>query len=207
MNNNTTTLTTRLNILLKEVELTQKPISIGHMIEITGSKGFGILMLLLSMPSALPMPIPIFSIPFGTAIAFLLIQLLIGRKTPWLPKKITQTTLSVSAAKTMLNSSIKLLNKVEHLIHPRWNWACNNKLAYIILFILTCVLILPFPLTNTPPSLVIFLFSIGHIENDGLICTIAFILGILLTCFYAVIGYFIVTLGFKATITLIKNFF
>lgn len=207
MNNNTTKLSTRLKVLLSGVELTQKPISIGHMIQITGSEGFGILMLLLSMPSAIPMPIPIFSIPFGTAIAFLLIQMLIGRKTPWLPQAINNTTISVSAAKTMLNSSIKLLNKVEHLIHPRWNWACKNKLAYIILFVLTCVLIAPFPLTNTAPALVIFLFSIGLIENDGLICTIAFLLGILLTCFYAVIAYYIFTLGFKATITLIKNFF
>ncbi|PWU05674.1 MAG: hypothetical protein C5B43_02965 [Verrucomicrobia bacterium] len=207
MNNNSTRLSTRLNVLLHEIENSQKPISIGHMIEVTGSKGFGILILLLSMPSALPMPVPIFSIPFGLAIACLLIQMLFGRKTPWLPKKVNDTTISISAAKSMLKSGIKILNKVEHLIHPRWTWFCYNKFAYIILFILTCVLILPFPLTNTAPALILFLFSVGLIENDGIICLIAFLIGILLTGFYCVIAYYIFTLGFKATITLIKSFY
>lgn len=206
-NNNTIRLSTKLKILLSELELTQKPLSIGHMIEITGTKGFGILMLFLSMPSALPIPVPIFSIPFGTAIAFLLIQILIGRKTPWLPEKINQTTISISACKSMLKSSIKLLNATEHLIYPRWTWICTNKLAYVLLLILTLILILPFPLTNTAPAAVLFLFSIGMIENDGVICAIAFLLGLLLACFYSVVAYYIFTLGIKATITLIKNLY
>lgn len=206
-NNNTAKLSTRLKVLLNEIESNERSLSIGHMIDITGSKGFGILMLFLAMPSALPVPIPIFSIPFGTAIAFLILQILIGRKTPWLPEKANKIMISASACKTMLKSSIKLLNATEHLIYPRWTWVCKNKIAYILLLILTCILILPFPLTNTAPAMVIFLFSIGMIENDGVICAIASLLGLLLLCFYTVVAYYIFTLGFKATATLIKNFF
>ena len=196
---NTIRLSTKLNNLLGELELTQKPISIGHMIDMTGTKGFGILMLFLSMPCALPMPVPIFSIPFGLAIAFLILQLLVGRETPWLPEKINKTTISVAACKSMLKTSIKLLNATEHLIYPRWNWMCNNKISYFLLLILTCILILPFPLTNTAPAAVIFLFSIGMIENDGVICTIAFLLALLLVCFYTLIAYYVFTLGIQAT--------
>lgn len=204
---NTVRLSSKLNTLLTEIESTQKPISIGRMIEMTGTKGFGILMLFLSMPCALPIPVPIFSIPFGLAIAFLLLQLIIGRKTPWLPEKINQTTISVATCKSMLKTSIKLLNATEHLIFPRWTWVCSNKIGYFLLFILTCILILPFPLTNTAPAMMIFLFSVGMIENDGVICAIAFLLGLLLICFYTLIAYYIFTLGIQATITLIKSFY
>ena len=48
-------------------------------------KGFGILLLLFSLPSALPVPAPGYSIPFGIILGLLALQLVLGRKTPWLP--------------------------------------------------------------------------------------------------------------------------
>lgn len=202
MQNNIIRLSTKLSTLLAEIETRKTPISIGHMIHFTGSRGFGILILFLSLPSALPLPL---ATPFGIAIAILLIQMLIGRKTPWIFEKINKTTIAIASAKKMLKFSIKLLNKVEHLIHPRWNFICKNKLAYVILLILTCIMILPFPLTNTAPAMTLFLFSIGLIEDDGLVCAIAYFIGAILICFYSIVAYFILTIGINATLTLIKK--
>lgn len=206
MNNNSTKLSTKLTTLLEEIESTNTPISMGHLIELTGSNSFGILIFLLAMPSALPLPAPVISTPFGIAIAILLIQMIRGRKTPWLPEKINKIMISATFSQKMLKFSINLLNKVEHLIHPRWDYFCNNTLSYILLLILTGIMILPLPLTNTAPAAVLFLFSIGLIESDGLVCFIASIIGLLLIGLYVTLTYLIFTLGINATITLIKTF-
>lgn len=207
MNNNSTKLSTKLNTLLNEIEKSNASLSIRDMIQITGSKSFGILILFLSMPSALPIPAPIISTPFGIAIATLLIQIISGRKTPWLPEKINKLTISPTFAKKMLKFSINLLNKSEHLIHPRWNYFCDNIISYILLLILTFIMILPLPLTNTAPAAILFLFSIGLIESDGIVCLIACSIGLILICLYITIAYLILTLGVNTTVTLIKNTF
>jgi hypothetical protein len=48
-------------------------------------RGFGLSMLLLSLPSALPVPAPGYSTPFGIALVGLAAQMMMGRPTPWLP--------------------------------------------------------------------------------------------------------------------------
>lgn len=56
-----------------------------------GERVFGFLFVILSLPSALPVPAPGYSIPFGVLMLILAIQLIVGAKTPWLPKKMAKT--------------------------------------------------------------------------------------------------------------------
>ena len=53
-----------------------------------GSKGFGVVLVFLSLPSALPVPAPGYSTPFGIAIALIAFQILIGRSVLETPKSI-----------------------------------------------------------------------------------------------------------------------
>ncbi len=48
---------------------------------------FGFLLVILSLPSALPVPAPGYSTPFGILIFILAVQLIIGAKIPWLPQR------------------------------------------------------------------------------------------------------------------------
>ena len=63
-------------------------LSIGDLSYAINDKGFGLVLIILSLPSALPIPAPGYSTPFGIAIAIIGIQMLGGRHTVWLPKKI-----------------------------------------------------------------------------------------------------------------------
>ena len=53
-----------------------------------GEKGFGMLLVVLSLPSALPVPAPGYSTPFGLVMALIALQMVCGRRTVWLPYKI-----------------------------------------------------------------------------------------------------------------------
>lgn len=202
MENNYTSLSEKLNGLLKEIELKNKPLSIGHVMEVTGDKSFGILLLFLSMPSAIPIISTGFATLFGLAMSILLIQMFYGRTIPWLPEKVNNATLSVKSSIKMLRFSIKALKSIERLIHPRLNALCKNKIFYIIFIILATIIILPFPLTNTAPAIVIFLYAIGLIEGDGLFCLLAALIGVLLTAAYCLVFYFIFTYG----VDTVRNF-
>jgi len=65
----------------------------GEVFERIGDRGFGVLLIILSLPSALPVPAPGYSTPFGILIAVLALQMIAGRTTPWLPERAARTKL------------------------------------------------------------------------------------------------------------------
>ena len=85
-NNTHHTLSEALEQLLQNS--TRGELSIGDLCSAINDKGYGLLLIILSLPSALPIPAPGYSTPFGIAIALIGIQMLGGRRTIWLPKKI-----------------------------------------------------------------------------------------------------------------------
>ncbi|NEP28671.1 exopolysaccharide biosynthesis protein, partial [Moorena sp. SIO3I6] len=67
----------------------QEPqVRLADILTLAGERIFGFIFVILSLPSALPVPAPGYSIPFGIVILLLAIQLIVGAKRPWLPKKI-----------------------------------------------------------------------------------------------------------------------
>jgi hypothetical protein len=70
-------------------------VTLADILLLAGERIFGFLLVILSLPSALPVPAPGYSVPFGILIFILAVQLIIGAKTPWLPPK-------------MMNHAIKL---------------------------------------------------------------------------------------------------
>jgi hypothetical protein len=175
--------------------------TVGEILEQIGEKGFGLLLVILSLPSALPVPAPGYSTPFGIMILLLTGQMLVGRKTIWLPKRFRRIRLKPSMVQTMLKVVNSFLHKIERFIKPRQKWirsrAGLSGLA-VVIAIMACLMILPIPLTNTLPAMVIFLIGIGLCEEDGLLAIIAFAIGILAVCVYVYIIFILITQGPEA---------
>lgn len=60
-------------------------VKLADILLLAGERIFGFLFVILSLPSALPVPAPGYSVPFGILIFLLAMQLLVGSKSPWLP--------------------------------------------------------------------------------------------------------------------------
>lgn len=193
----------QLSTVLEELlarEHSADGLTLGDVFERIGDRGFGLLLIILSLPSALPVPAPGYSTPLGVLIAILALQMLAGRTTPWLPERAARTKLHGKFIDAMLGFLAKFFAKVEFLIRPRLRWVGSRAgLAFLgaLVLIMACLMILPIPLTNTAPAFVIFLTGIGLTEEDGLFSIFAGLLGIAATTLYAVVVYIFIRFGFE----------
>jgi hypothetical protein len=175
-------------------------VTLGEVFERIGDRGFGLLLIILSLPSALPVPAPGYSTPFGILIAVLALQMLSGRTVPWLPRRAAQTRLHGKFIDGMLGFFTKFFGKVEFLIRPRLRWVGSRAgLAFLgaLVLVMAGLMILPIPLTNTFPAFVIFLTGIGLTEEDGLFSIFAGFLGVLAVGLYGVVVYFFIRFGLE----------
>ena len=177
-----------------------------------GDKGFGILLVILSLPSALPVPAPGYSTPFGIVLMLLGLQMMSGRERPWLPERALRKEVSREFAGKLVRSANRFLGFAERLIRPRMRWI-NRKGGRMFLgcvvVLMASLMILPIPLTNTLPAGVIFLVGVSLSEDDGLVAIGSFLAGLLAAAFYAYIIYLLATVGMEGVVRLkdwIKDF-
>lgn len=182
-------------------------LTLGEVFRRIGDRGFGLLLIVLSLPSALPLPAAGYSTPFGILIAVLALQMLAGRTTPWLPERAARTKLHGKFIDVMLGFFSKFFSKVEFLIRPRLQWVgsrAGRAFLGLLVLIMAGLMILPIPLTNTFPAFVIFLTGIGLTEEDGLFSIFAGLLGVVSTALYAVVVYIFIRFGLEG-IEMIKE--
>ncbi|MEA5617248.1 exopolysaccharide biosynthesis protein [Cronbergia sp. UHCC 0137] len=134
---------------------------------------FGFLLVILSLPSALPVPAPGYSTPFGVLIFLLAIQLIAGAKTPWLPQKMVNHPLKLSTVQGFLKAGLPWLRRIEAIAKPRLSYICTTLPGRVTLGIAIALMaismMIPIPGTNTLPAMGIFVTAFGLSEDDGAI--------------------------------------
>lgn len=182
-------------------EFAGKSLCIGELCSKVADKGFGLSLILLALPSALPIPAPGYSTPFGIAIIFLGAQLMMQRNVIWLPRRIAAVQIHSSLSNKMLGAALKFLTRTEKWIRPRQKWIATS-LGHIALSVIICtmagLMILPIPFTNTLPAIVILLIGIGLAEEDGLLAIFALGVGICAIALYSLIIFILITEGPEA---------
>lgn len=173
-------------------------ITIGEILDNVGEKGFGLLLIVLSLPSALPVPAAGYSTPFGIALFILGAQMLMGRKAPGLPGWIRRRRIPKKLGGAMMSFAVKVTSKLEKFIRPRFEWVGSRwAMAGMSLLVIAMALLmtLPIPGTNTIPAGAIFLIGIGLTEKDGLFVALALLVGLLSVGVYAIAIYAVLFLG------------
>lgn len=161
-------------------ETRSEKVTLSDILTLAGESTFGFLFVVLALPSALPIPAPGYSVPFGIAMLFLAVQLIIGRETPWLPKKILNWSLPLDKVQGFIKKSIPWLEKIEGITKPRLNTVCNSSLGRVIigfaLALMSISMMIVIPGTNTLPAIGIFVTGFGLVEEDGAICLLGLVL-------------------------------
>lgn len=155
-------------------EARNEKITLSEILTLAGERIFGFLFVILALPSALPVPAPGYSVPFGIAMFFLAIQLIIGRDRPWLPAKIINGSMPLKKVQGFVKKGIPWLQKIENVTKPRIAYLCTSSAGRILigcaLALMSISMMIPIPLTNTIPAIGIFITAFGLLEDDGLIC-------------------------------------
>lgn len=144
-------------------------------------KGFGILLMMFALPSALPLPAPGYSIPFGIVLALLAGQVLMGRHTPWLPERMLRVSFKRSFLEKLIPAGVAFLSKTKVLVRPRLEFFTGRLmqiLPLLFVILMATFMMIPIPGTNTAPAMVIFMIGMGLSERDGLILCLSSLAGI-----------------------------
>ncbi len=156
-------------------QLPKNPIKVtlGDLLGLAGERIFGFLFVMLSFPSALPIPAPGYSIPFGIAMFLLAVQLLIGRDEPWLPVSWRNYGFEVSKVRQVLKVGLPWLRRIEAVSRPRMTQVCTSLVGRTVIglaiALMSISMMIPIPGTNTLPAMGIFVTGFGLLDDDGAI--------------------------------------
>lgn len=157
-------------------------------LELAGERVFGFLFVILALPSALPVPAPGYSIPFGILMFLLAIQLIAGAKIPWLPESMMKGSMKLKTIQAFVKKGNPWLQRIEALTRPRMTYICTSIPGRIIIGVaialMSISMMIPIPGTNTLPALGIFITAFGLQEDDGFIS----LGGLVVCCLAAVLS-------------------
>ena len=105
----------------------------------------------------------------GAPLIFLSFQLMIGRR-PWLPRVITDRSLSRVDFEKVVDLAAPWLAKAERLMRPRLQFLARPPAEYLVglvCLLLSLILFLPIPLGNMLPAFTICILALGVLERDG----------------------------------------
>ncbi|BAP17086.1 exopolysaccharide biosynthesis protein [cyanobacterium endosymbiont of Epithemia turgida] len=179
-------------------------VKLTDILSLAGERIFGFLFIILALPSALPVPAPGYSVPFGILMFILAIQLIAGYKALWFPEKIMKGSIKLETVQKFLEKGIPWLKKIEALTHPRMTYVCTSLPGRVVIGVaialMSIFMIIPIPGTNTLPAMGIFVTAFGLQENDGFISLV----GLIICLIAGTMSTLIIFLG-KEVIELIFN--
>jgi hypothetical protein len=111
--------------------LAEQPLTLGDILAETSERGFSLVIALLVLPFLFPMP-PGLTGPFGGACLLLSVQMLLGRRSPWLPKRIANYKFPRPFAELLLQNLGRLTKVLQKITRPRLRKIAHNPLTWRI---------------------------------------------------------------------------
>lgn len=172
--------------------LANQPLTLADVMAETSERGFSLVIGLLVLPFLFPMP-PGLTGPLGSGCLLLAIQMALGKRSPWLPKKIASFKFPRWFILRLLQNLKRVTRVLEKITRPRLVKLAKNpqiwRLNGVCIAWLTVLLILPIPFTNPIPTVGILLFVVATLEADGLLMCISYVVTVLITLFFGFICY------------------
>jgi hypothetical protein len=144
-------------------------------------RAFGALLLLVLLPTFIPVPIGIGAVT-GPFIALIGLQMLLTFQHPWLPKWMGRRSLKRATVKRFGERFRPLLSRLEKICAPRMvpflEHPGTRAFSGLHLVLLGFLLSLPIPFTNYPFGIILLFYAIALIERDGRLLIVGWVLGI-----------------------------
>lgn len=155
--------------------LAKDQITIRELLATVGRRSYGPLLLLVGLIAISP----ITAVPGLTwataALTFLIaVQMLIGRRTPWLPKGALDATVSRDLVVKGVSAARPWARRIDKLLKPRLTFLALQPFVNLIALVCIAAALITIPLGFIPfapfiPSLAIVIFGLGMTARDGLV--------------------------------------
>lgn len=157
-------------------------IAVGDVVEQLGHKSFASLMLIFSLIAVSPASaIPGITAMVALIVFLLIVQMMIGRDSVWLPAFVARRHLSTAKLCKGIQWLRKPVRFVERFLKPRMTFLLHRPWIFAPLVLILC-LTLAMPLMEAIPtsgsiaSAVIAFFAAGLLARDGALVTGSFVL-------------------------------
>ena len=152
------------------------PLAFGALAERLGDRTYGLLLIVLAALNV----VPFISLLTGPAIAALGVQMVLGIRRPWLPRRLLALELPAEPTARALAATAPNIRRLERYLQPRWHFSeapIVDRCLGLLILLLGMIVTIPAPFTNLPPSFVIILIGLGLTERDGLVQVLGLVLG------------------------------
>jgi hypothetical protein len=144
-----------------------------------GRRSFGMLLFVATLPAFIP--IPIGGAISGPLVVLIGLQLLAGRREPWLPRFAAERGPHRHALARFDRLVSPWLARLERVVRPRLPELLHHPAAAaltgLLLVMLGLLLSLPIPFTNYLFGILLLLFALALLERDGALMAVAWIAG------------------------------
>lgn len=198
----------RLSLILKHAFNPKRGTTkIGDLVDELDHHGMAVILILFSIPSALPLPAAGYSTVLSIPLFAIGIRLALARDTVWFPESIRRRTFDPAGLSKLMNWMLWLVEKLERVSRPRLVKSMTSRTAKLLLGLLICALAcsmaLPIPGTNTLPAGGIFLIGFGLLEHDGLLILGGVIYSLIALC----VSVAVIFLGYEVVKQILLNLF
>jgi hypothetical protein len=134
-------------------------------------RSFGIVVLVLSLAALLPG----ISMVAGPLLAIPAFEMILGRSGPTFPRWVAIYPLPTGSLARVVRRALPVVLFLEKFVHPRWRVSSevSKRAVGIAVLILSVSFLVPLPLLQIVPALLVGLMSLAYLEEDGLLLCIS----------------------------------
>ena len=153
--------------------------TLGWVLDQLHERAFGLFLLVLALPCCIPF---LYGIPqvVSLPLMFVSVQILLGRRVPWLPAKLAARTVSSGDLHSLAQRAGPWLRRIEAVSRPRLSALSRaplDRLVGVALVVFSASIMVPLPGTNTVPGIAVVVVAMGLLQRDGILVILGTILG------------------------------
>ncbi|MBI1273411.1 MAG: hypothetical protein GC131_04935 [Alphaproteobacteria bacterium] len=173
-------------------------VTFGEILTLFGVRGFTLLLLVLALLNIVIIFLPGASFILGIPMIILAAQMALGYKRPLLPGFITRTAVPRARLTSGLDDAVLFVEGLEKYLKPRLSIIAGpqmDRINGIVLLALSCMVAIPIPLFNVPPSVATVGVALGLLARDGVCLLIGYVIGVSCVFMYLMLGTILAIVG------------
>jgi len=167
----------------------EHPIPLRDLLIVMKGRAYILLLIIISLPFCLPVPLPGLSTFFGAIIALIGLRFAL-RLQPHLPERMLAYEFSPKVLLRLLGSVRRVARTIEWLLRPRLTFLVEWTILHRLIGVMICLsgvlllLPLPVPFSNILPALTIICLAAAMLERDGVFVVLGMIAFVVTLIFF-----------------------
>lgn len=166
--------------------------TIGALLAGLGKAGLPLALVLLALPSVLPIPILPTGPVTGTLIALLAVDFGLGARQVRLPGFLLRLAAPRRALASVFRRAVPLVASLENRLRPgrlrSLTGAAARPPLAVLIFLLGVTVVMPVPFGNPPPGAALILLGLGLLARDGLAVLAGIVVGVFAIAWVAAVS-------------------